>query len=88
MKGSPPKRRSVLTVFDWSAEIIADWLERGHRHMTDGLDLFPTSQVSVGQFPAHRKRTLHVVILSGHVGGYFRCGSAASGSSETGAMAS
>jgi hypothetical protein len=126
MKGSPPKRRSVLPVFDWSAEIIADWLERGHRHRTDGLDLFPsergtlvsetalnrrfnrycedlglprialvgsptratTSQVPVGQSPAHRKRTLHVVILSGHVGGYFRCGSAANGSSETGATAS
>jgi integrase len=44
MKGSPPKRRSVLTVFDWSAEIIADWLEQGHRHMTDGLDLFPSER--------------------------------------------
>ena len=44
MKGSPPKRRSVLTVFDWSAEIIADWLEQGHPHMTDGLDLFPSER--------------------------------------------
>jgi hypothetical protein len=44
MKGSPPKRRSVLTVFDWSGEIIADWLERGHPHMTDGLDLFPSER--------------------------------------------
>jgi len=44
MKGSPPKRRSVLTVFDWSAEIIADWLERGHPRMTDGLDLFPSER--------------------------------------------
>jgi integrase/recombinase XerD len=44
MKGSPPKRRSVLTVFDWSAEIIADWLEQGHLHMTDGLDLFPSER--------------------------------------------
>ena len=25
-KGSPPKRRSVLTVFDWTPEVIADWL--------------------------------------------------------------
>lgn len=24
-KGSPPKRRSVLAVFDWSAEILAQW---------------------------------------------------------------
>lgn len=44
MKGSPPKRRSVLTVFDWSAEIVADWLEQGHPHMTDGLDLFPSER--------------------------------------------
>ncbi|MHA7288014.1 tyrosine-type recombinase/integrase [Arthrobacter sp. MDT3-44] len=44
MRGSPPKRRSVLTVFDWSAEIVEDWLERGHRHMTEGLDLFPSER--------------------------------------------
>ena len=44
MRGSPPKRRSVLTVFNWSAEIVADWLERGHTHMTDGLDLFPSER--------------------------------------------
>jgi site-specific recombinase XerD len=44
MKGSPPKHRSVLTVFDWSTEIVADWLEHGHPHMTDGLDLFPSER--------------------------------------------
>jgi integrase/recombinase XerC len=27
-KGSPPKRRSVLTVFDWSPEILAQWTEQ------------------------------------------------------------
>ncbi len=27
--GSPPKRRSVLTVFDWTPEVIADWLAHG-----------------------------------------------------------
>jgi integrase/recombinase XerC len=27
-KGSPPKRRSVLTVFDWSVEILAQWIEQ------------------------------------------------------------
>jgi len=26
-KGSPPKRRSVLTVWDWSAEILEQWIE-------------------------------------------------------------
>ena len=42
MRGSPPKRRSVLTVFDWSTDIIKEWLHRGHRLQADGdhLDLF------------------------------------------------
>ncbi|WP_026536562.1 tyrosine-type recombinase/integrase [Arthrobacter sp. H14] len=44
MKGSAPKRRSVLTVFDWSSEIMEDWLENGHRHMSGGLDLFPSER--------------------------------------------
>ncbi|MGH3869556.1 MAG: tyrosine-type recombinase/integrase, partial [Pseudonocardiaceae bacterium] len=26
-KGSPPKRRSVLTVWDWSAEALQEWIE-------------------------------------------------------------
>lgn len=43
-KGSPPKRRSVLTVFDWTPEVIADWLENGQRPMDDGLDLFPSER--------------------------------------------
>ena len=42
-KGSPPKRRSVLTVFDWTPEIITDWLDHG-RHPVDGLDLFPSER--------------------------------------------
>lgn len=44
MRGSPPKRRSVLTVFDWSPEIVADWLERGQPHLGDGLDLFTSER--------------------------------------------
>ena len=28
-KGSPPKPRSVLTVFDWTAGVIEDWLANG-----------------------------------------------------------
>jgi integrase/recombinase XerD len=42
MRGSPPKRRSVLTVFDWSADVIKEWLSRGHRLQSSGdhLDLF------------------------------------------------
>lgn len=45
-KGSPPKRRSVLTVFKWTPEIITDWLDNGQRPMNDGLDLFPASAAS------------------------------------------
>ena len=26
-KGSPPKCRSVLTIWDWSAEVLAEWME-------------------------------------------------------------
>ena len=43
-KGSPPKRRSVLTVFDWTPEVLTDWLENGQPHMDDGLDLFPSER--------------------------------------------
>ncbi len=43
-KGSPPKRRSVLTVFDWTPEVIADWLTHGQPFMDDGIDLFPSER--------------------------------------------
>jgi integrase/recombinase XerD len=56
MKGSPPKRRSVLTVFDWSTEIVSDWLERGHPHMTDGLDLFPSERGTLVSATALNRR--------------------------------
>jgi integrase/recombinase XerD len=43
-KGSPPKRRGVLTVFKWTPEVITDWLAHGQPAMTDGLDLFPSER--------------------------------------------
>jgi integrase/recombinase XerD len=43
-KGSPPKRRSVLTVFDWTPEVIADWLAHGQPYIDDGIDLFPSER--------------------------------------------
>ena len=43
-KGSPPKRRSVLTVFDWTPEVITDWLAHGQPYMGDGIDLFPSER--------------------------------------------
>ncbi|MBC9957308.1 tyrosine-type recombinase/integrase [Yimella sp. cx-51] len=39
-KGSPPKRRSVLTVFDWSVDIIKDWIDVHDQLPDHGLDLF------------------------------------------------
>ena len=29
MRGSPAKQRTVMTVFDWAAETVQDWAERG-----------------------------------------------------------
>jgi integrase len=43
-KGSPPKRRGVLTVFTWTPEVMVDWLAHGQRCMTDGLDMFPSER--------------------------------------------
>jgi integrase/recombinase XerD len=42
--GSPPKRRGVLTVFTWTAEVITDWLAHGQACMGAGLDLFPSER--------------------------------------------
>jgi integrase/recombinase XerD len=43
-KGSPPKRRGVLTVFTWTPEVITDWLAHGQAGMGAGLDLFPSER--------------------------------------------
>jgi site-specific recombinase XerD len=44
-KGSAPKRRTVLTVFDWSAEVLAHWVEQGlPRCAGEGLGLFPNER--------------------------------------------
>lgn len=44
MAGSAPKRRSVLTVFDWSVEVLEQWLELGLPAMGGGTDLFPSER--------------------------------------------
>lgn len=43
-RGSPPKRRSVLTVFDWTPEIVEDWMLHGQPYLDAGLDLFPSER--------------------------------------------
>lgn len=44
MKGSSHKQRGVLTVFDWSVDVMKEWLERGQPNMTNGLRLFPNER--------------------------------------------
>ena len=39
-RGSAPKRRSVLTVFDWAPDVVDDWVTQGLPHMPGNLDLF------------------------------------------------
>ncbi|WP_207890871.1 site-specific integrase [Rhodococcus sp. Eu-32] len=43
-RGSPTKRRSVLTVFDWTPDIVSDWLAHGQPYFDTGLDLFPSER--------------------------------------------
>jgi integrase/recombinase XerD len=37
----------VLTVFDWTPEVIADWLAHGQQYMDDGIDLFPSERATL-----------------------------------------
>lgn len=47
-RGQPFKPRNVLTVFDWSAEMLDDWVNIGLPHYGEPLtDLFPTNPGSV-----------------------------------------
>ena len=50
-KGSPPKRRSVLTVFGWSVNVVEQWLG-GYR------DLFDTAATSSSLWPTERAARL------------------------------
>lgn len=54
MRGSPPKARSVLTVFDWSGDIVEEWLDRGHDG--GGLDLFTTERGTLVSEPTLLRR--------------------------------
>lgn len=55
-KGSPPKRRSVLTVFGWSAQVLDEWLG-GYR------DLFDTASASSSLWPSERTARLTIGAL-------------------------
>ena len=42
-RGSPKKQRSVLTLVDWAAEAVADWIEHGLPRLGEPINyLFPT----------------------------------------------
>ncbi len=46
MKGSPPKQRTVLTVFDWSVQVLDHWAMAGlpRYGLHQGCPLFPTDR--------------------------------------------
>jgi len=50
-RGSPPRRRSVLTVFPWSVRVLREWLS-GYR------DLFDTAAGSPSLWPSERAARL------------------------------
>ena len=43
-KGSPPKPRSVLTVFDWTTGVIEDWLANGRGTLGTSWTFFPSER--------------------------------------------
>lgn len=44
-KGGPPRRRSVLTVMDWSVDVIAEWVEEVWPGLDgDGAGLWPSER--------------------------------------------
>ena len=47
MKGSPPKRRSVLTVWEWVPEVLAQWVE-------EARPLMPSAGESAALWPSER----------------------------------
>lgn len=46
-------------VFDWSGEIVADWLEGGHPHKTGGPDPFPSERGTLVSETALNRRFIH-----------------------------
>lgn len=47
MRGSPPKRRSVLTVWDWAADCLREWVDQARPHYPGAAGLpalFPSER--------------------------------------------
>ena len=47
MKGSPPKQRSVLTVWEWAPQVMGQWIEEARPRM-------PTAGASGALWPSER----------------------------------
>ncbi|MCF8572237.1 tyrosine-type recombinase/integrase [Gordonia sp. HY002] len=54
-RGSPPKPRSVLTVWRWTPAITEDWLQNGRGH-PDSLDVFPSERGGLVSEPTLLRR--------------------------------
>lgn len=50
-RGSPPKRRSVLTVFPWSTRVLSQWIEQCR-------ELFPSARAGGALWPSERSGRL------------------------------
>jgi integrase/recombinase XerD len=55
-RGSAPKRRTVLTVFAWSAEVMGQWITEGLTRISDELDLYPSERGTLASEAALRAR--------------------------------
>lgn len=56
-RGSPPKPRSVLTVFDWSPEVVEDWVAVAQLGGDEGpLDLFTSERGTMVSVNCVRQR--------------------------------
>jgi site-specific recombinase XerD len=56
-RGSPPKRRSVLTVFDWSPDVLDTWIRTGLPWLAPAVsEIFPTANgLPVPKSNLHRR---------------------------------
>jgi integrase/recombinase XerC len=64
MRGSPPKRRGVLTVWDWSTEILEEWVAEVRPH-------FPTAGTAA-LFPSERAARIGLPQINRTFAGYRR----------------
>lgn len=64
VKGSPPRRRSVLTVFPWSVRVLRQWTEDGFR------DLFDTATGSSALWPSERAPRVALETLGARFAAY------------------